>query len=102
MPIEKLWNLNALSNAYEKYQKRVRGIKLRTIQGYWLFIRLFLLRVFGQNPILRHTVASRMIRRGTSLKEVADFLGHRNLDTTAIYAKVDVPALRDVALPWPE
>ena len=52
--------------------------------------------------VLRHTVASRMVRRGTSLKEVGDFLGHRCLDTTTIYAKLDVPALRDVAVPWPE
>jgi site-specific recombinase XerD len=52
--------------------------------------------------VFRHTVASRMVRRGTSLKEVADFLGHRCLDTTTIYAKLDVPALREVALPWPE
>lgn len=52
--------------------------------------------------VLRHTLASRMVRRGTSLKEVADFLGHRSLDTTTIYAKLDLPALRDVALPWPE
>jgi integrase/recombinase XerD len=37
--------------------------------------------------VLRHTVASRLVRRGASLKEVADFLGHRSLDTTAIYAK---------------
>ena len=52
--------------------------------------------------VFRHTVASRMVRRGTSLKEVADFLGHRSLDTTMIYAKLDVPALCEVALPWPE
>ena len=51
--------------------------------------------------VLRHTVASRLVRGGASLKEVADFLGHRSLDTTAIYAKVDVGALREVALPWP-
>jgi site-specific recombinase XerD len=50
---------------------------------------------------LRHTVASRLVRRGASLKEVADFLGHRSLDTTAIYAKLDLAALREVALPWP-
>jgi len=47
-------------------------------------------------------VASRMVRRGVSLKEVADFLGHRCLDTTTIYAKLDLPALREVAAPWPE
>ena len=52
--------------------------------------------------VLRHTVASRMVRHGASLKEVADFLGHRCLDSTAIYAKLDLPALREVALPWPE
>jgi len=52
--------------------------------------------------VFRHTVASRMVRRGASLKEVADFLGHRSLDTTAIYAKLDLVALREVALPWPE
>lgn len=52
--------------------------------------------------VLRHTVATRLVRQGTSLKEVADFLGHRDLDTTAIYAKVDLAALSSVALPWPE
>ena len=52
--------------------------------------------------VLRHTVAGRLVRRGASLKEVADFLGHRSLDTTAIYAKLDLPALREVALPWPK
>ncbi|MGH9278299.1 MAG: tyrosine-type recombinase/integrase [Acidimicrobiales bacterium] len=52
--------------------------------------------------VFRHTVASRMVRRGASLKEVADLLGHSSLDSSAIYAKVDLPALREVALPWPE
>ncbi len=52
--------------------------------------------------VLRHTLASRMVRRGASLKEVADFLGHRCLDTTTIYAKLDLSTLREVALPWPE
>jgi site-specific recombinase XerD len=52
--------------------------------------------------LLRHTLATRLIRRGASLKEIADLLGHRSLDTTAIYAKVDLPSLRDVAVPWPE
>lgn len=52
--------------------------------------------------VFRHSVASRLVRRGASLKEVADFLGHRSLDSATIYAKVDLPALREVALPWPE
>jgi len=52
--------------------------------------------------LLRHTAATRMQQGGASLKEVADVLGHRSIDTTIIYTKVDIPALRSVALPWPE
>lgn len=49
----------------------------------------------------RHTVATRMLQAGASLKEVADILRHRSIDTTTVYAKVDLTALRDVAAPWP-
>lgn len=56
----------------------------------------------GGAYVFRHTVASRLVARGATLKEVADFLGHQCLDTTTIYAKLDLPALREVALPWPE
>lgn len=52
--------------------------------------------------ILRHTVATRMLRTGTSLKLIADVLRHRSLDTTVIYTKVDLANLTRVALPWPE
>jgi site-specific recombinase XerD len=58
-------------------------------------------RVTGTH-VLRHTTATRLLRAGVSLKEIADVLRHRSLDTSAIYAKVDVPALAAVALPWPE
>jgi integrase/recombinase XerD len=51
--------------------------------------------------ILRHTAATRMLRRGVSIKEIADVLRHRCLDTTTIYTKVDLPRLTAVALPWP-
>jgi integrase len=50
----------------------------------------------------RHTLASRLLERGASLKAIADVLRHRSFDTTAIYAKVDLAALKRVALPWPE
>jgi site-specific recombinase XerD len=56
----------------------------------------------GGAYVFRHTVAGRLVKRGAPLKEVADFLGHQSLDTTTIYAKLDLPALQDVALPWPE
>jgi integrase len=52
--------------------------------------------------VLRHTAATRMARAGTSLKEVADVLRHRSLETTMIYVKVDLAALAEVVLPWPE
>ena len=50
--------------------------------------------------MLRHTVASRMVNRGASFKDVADVLGHRSLQTTGIYAKLDLDALAGMALPW--
>ena len=52
--------------------------------------------------ILRHTVATRLLQRGASLKEIADLLGHQSIDTSAIYSKVNIPALAAVAMPWPE
>ncbi len=55
----------------------------------------------GSTRILRYTAATRMIQKGATLKEIADVLGHRSIDTTVIYAKVDLPALREVAMPWP-
>ena len=42
-----------------------------------------------------------MVRSGASFKAVADILGHTSLTTTGIYAKLDLPALAQVALPWP-
>jgi site-specific recombinase XerC len=51
--------------------------------------------------VLRHTLACRLLETGSSLKEVADVLRHRSLETTRIYAKLDTPNLTGVALPWP-
>ena len=56
-------------------------------------------RVSGPH-VLRHTLATRLVQRGATLKEIADVLRHRSLDTTALYAKVDLPALSRVAMPW--
>jgi site-specific recombinase XerD len=50
---------------------------------------------------LRHTFATRLHERGASLKEVADILGHQDFNTTAIYARVNMVQLRQVAMPWP-
>jgi integrase/recombinase XerD len=51
--------------------------------------------------VLRHTAASRMLAAGASLKEIADILRHRNLDTTTIYTKIDLSRLAPLAASWP-
>ena len=51
--------------------------------------------------LLRHSLAVDLLRKGASLDEIGDVLGHRNQNTTAIYAKVDLAALRPLALAWP-
>ena len=52
--------------------------------------------------LLRHSLAVRMLRGGASLAEIGEgILRHRRLDTTAIYAKVDLTALMSLAQPWP-
>jgi site-specific recombinase XerD len=50
---------------------------------------------------LRHTLATEMLRRGVKLVDIGQVLRHRDLATTALYAKVDVATLRSIALPWP-
>jgi len=49
----------------------------------------------------RHALASQMLRQGASLSEIGELLRHRSPETTWIYAKVDLGALRPLALPWP-
>ena len=49
----------------------------------------------------RHALASEMLRRGASLPEIGQILDHRNPQTTAIYAKVDLASLHTLALAWP-
>ena len=51
--------------------------------------------------LLRHSLATDLLRRGGSLAEIGELLRHRNSDTTLLYAKVDLGALREVAQPWP-
>ena len=61
----------------------------------------------GLNPphkgahLLRHSVATHLLRQGASLAEIGELLRHRSQQTTMIYAKVDVDLLRPLALPWP-
>ena len=60
----------------------------------------------GLNPkcrgshLLRHSLATQMLRGGASLAEIGEVLRHQLPSTTEIYTKVDVTALRALALPW--
>ena len=56
----------------------------------------------GSAHLLRHSLASSMLRQGASLQDISALLRHRCIETTQIYAKVDVTALRQIAHPWPE
>lgn len=56
----------------------------------------------GAAHLLRHSVATSMLRHGASLQDISALLRHRSIETTQIYAKVDVTALRAIAQPWPE
>ena len=49
----------------------------------------------------RHGLATEMLRKGALLSEIGELLGHRHPQTTMIYTKVDLKALRTLALPWP-
>jgi site-specific recombinase XerD len=51
--------------------------------------------------LLRHSLATRMLRHGASLAEIGQVLRHRGVNTTEIYAKVDIAGLRALAQPWP-
>jgi len=73
----------------------VRGIVRRTAQRCGI-------DTLSHGPhVLRHVAAQRLIQRGATLKDIADFLRHRCLDTSTIYTKVDLPSLSKVAMPWP-
>jgi integrase len=71
----------------------------------WMVRQAFLSASIAIRPrtgshLLRHSAASQMLNQGASFKEVADVLGHRSLQTTGIYAKLDLDTLAAVALPW--
>ena len=55
---------------------------------------------FGTH-LLRHTLATHMINNGASYKDVADILGHKSIETTGIYAKVQIERLKCIAMPFP-
>ena len=56
---------------------------------------------YAGSHVLRHSLATTMVRNGASLAEVGDMLRHRSRTSTMIYAKLDIDGLRTIAQPWP-
>jgi len=84
-----------------RYAPRDQPIGVDTVRGV---IRGAYRRIglpHGRTHALRHTLASQLLDGGSSLKEVADILRHRSLNTSLIYSKIDTPRLATVALQWP-
>ncbi|WP_370141830.1 tyrosine-type recombinase/integrase [Bradyrhizobium yuanmingense] len=69
------------------YQKRARqsGLPLQDTSSY----------------CLRHSFAMRLLDRGVGVKVIDDLLGHRTLESTCVYLRLQTVALREVALPLP-
>lgn len=78
----------------------IRPVTISVLVKRWA-ARAGLRKDIGAAHVLRHSIASRMLGAGASLRQIADVLGHRSIDTTTIYAKVDLNALSQVGLPWP-
>src|SRR5215469_2752845 len=95
---------NANRRVFLRDKAPIRGFKGPS--GLGSIIRRSLRRAGIESPTkgthqFRHGLASEMLRGGASLGEIGEVLGHRHVQTTAIYAKVDLDALRTLALPWP-
>jgi len=74
--------------------------KLYHIVTYWCRLARITFRSPQRRGIhsLRHTLATRLLEKGTPFTTIAEILGHTSLESTRIYAKADVEALRGVAL----
>jgi integrase/recombinase XerD len=82
----------------------IRGF--RGASGVGSIVRHCILRAGLDTPTygahqFRHGLATELLRQGASLGEIGELLGHHSPQTTKIYTKVDLDALRTLALPWP-
>jgi len=94
---------------YRSYLREDRGLASATIENYAGYVRI-VARAISRAGIevgstgahqLRHALAVDMLRQGASLTDIGQVLRHRSPEATRRYAKVDLEALREVALPWP-
>lgn len=93
---------------FDPTRKAPVGSPRRPEQRYEVYVRNCMMYLFQCAGIhkrgphaLRHTLATGMVNSGATFKAVSDMLGHKSISTTLIYAKLDLKALMQVALPWP-
>lgn len=83
----------------------VRPIDESTVISYIVRSALVRAGIVLEGPsgahLIRHSLATQLVSQRQPINEAADLLGHRSIDTTAIYVKVALPQLADVALPFP-
>jgi integrase/recombinase XerD len=89
------------SKRREIFLSRVQPYRVLSVEGFGTMVhnrlhRLVIVSVCYGPHSLRHSCATHLLAEGVSLKEIADHLGHVSLAATHIYAKVDMPALREV------
>jgi site-specific recombinase XerD len=89
------------SKRREIFLSRVQPYRVLSVEGFGTMVhnrlhRLGIVSVCYGPHSLRHSCATHLLAEGISLKEIADHLGHVSLAATQIYAKVDMPALREV------
>jgi site-specific recombinase XerD len=91
-------------NVFVRHQKPVAGLGNSSTVSWIVSCALERAQISSPHKgahLFRHSLATRMLRQGASLAEIGEILRHRNPQTTAIYAKVDLNALRTLARPWP-
>jgi len=91
-------------NVFVRHRAPRGAVSLAVVHGA---IRMAFARTKGCEKwtgthVLRHTAATNLLERGASLKDISDVLGHRCIETTTIYTKVNLENLKAVVMPWPE
>ena len=96
--LEYLRDRNDIAAAAQRIDRTAAACLTRDFEA---FQRAGLDPEFKGAHLLRHSLATNLLRRGASLGEIGQLLRHRQPTTTQIYAKVDIAALRGIALRWP-